>query len=275
MITFMVVLIGLLVERFFDWSHIRQWFWFDAYQAAWLKRMPGQSAWLALALVLLPLIILVWLINLLIAGWLYGLLTMVFQAVILLYCLGPKNFWVDAFVCIHAIMQGDTVSAESQSKALFNLSVANEPWIDRLWIEANHRVFGVVFWYIVLGPVGAILYRTIALATKPEFSLSTIAYQEAALKVFALLNWLPARLLSLLFAAGTRAIAVLNMWKRYVFTDLTKNETILMMCGQQALISEKNLPEVSVGLEAKKIITILDQSFAIFLIIIMIIDFLI
>ena len=40
--TFIITLIALLIERFFDWNHIRKWRWFLRYQSWLAVRL---SAW--------------------------------------------------------------------------------------------------------------------------------------------------------------------------------------------------------------------------------------
>src|SRR6185312_7955704 len=98
---FIITLISLVIERFFHWSHLRQWRWFNAYQR-WLShsRLGRLPAILLLVLSLLPLALLVGVINSLLDDWLYGILKILFGIVVLLYCMGPVNLWVQVYRCM-------------------------------------------------------------------------------------------------------------------------------------------------------------------------------
>ena len=51
--TFIVILIALLIERFFDWSHLRYWRWYVAYQRIIMQKIPSVSPYLILILSIL------------------------------------------------------------------------------------------------------------------------------------------------------------------------------------------------------------------------------
>ena len=72
---FIVVLIAMLIERFFDWSHIRRWQWFEACQHYVIKKIPTCSPYIILAVSILPFALLVELINLGLHDSLYGFAT--------------------------------------------------------------------------------------------------------------------------------------------------------------------------------------------------------
>ena len=57
--SFIVHLIALLIERFFDWSHLRQWYWYSTYQRVIMKKIPGKTPYVTLAITIIPLLIVV------------------------------------------------------------------------------------------------------------------------------------------------------------------------------------------------------------------------
>src|SRR5205085_533123 len=140
---FIVILIALLIERFFDWGHLRQWSWFAAYQHLIMRRFPKGLSYANLIILLVPLLIIVFLVSYLIKGWAYGLITFLFQLFILLYCLGPKNLWADVFSCINAFSQTDPNLAANKLKATFGITDSNygpslqQNFLDNIFIEFN------------------------------------------------------------------------------------------------------------------------------------------
>ena len=169
--TFIVTLIALLIERFFDWSHLRSWNWYSNYQLAVTKRFPGKSPYFILAATIIPLLLLVLLLQITLKHSLFGLVEFLFQLFLFLYCLGPQNLWADTFACINALVQGDTQLAGDKLKASFGVTetdskqTLHSQLLNNIFIAANRRVFAIVFWFLVLGPIGAVLYRTITLSS--------------------------------------------------------------------------------------------------------------
>ncbi len=71
----------------------------------------------------------------------------------------------------------------------------------------GRNVIGVLFWYGVLGGSGAFLYRLIAELAR-ALSPSRTTFQPfgfTAVRILALLDWLPLRLFSLLIILGKQA----------------------------------------------------------------------
>lgn len=270
-ITFIVALIGLLIERFFDWSHLRQWSWFIKFQRAVLRRIPNSSSYLMLALTILPLVIGVALIQYLLQGALYGFVELLFELFIFIYCLGPQDLWADVFVCTNVLSQGDEEAAAEKLKMSFGIAngatraqALHKHLLDNIFIEANRRVFAMVFWFVALGPVGAVLYR---LVTVSSSEVSVDAALAAGARTFEnVLNWLPVRLFTLLFALGGHFSKVFSRWRKNVMQGIDSNETLLAECGIAALGSSDPLPED--GSAEKMAIHLLDRAFVIMLVII-------
>lgn len=254
--TFTVIFIGLLIERFFDWSHLRHWQWYTRYQEAVLKRFSTHSPYIVLAAMILPIVIVIALLSLILQGWLYGLIKLIFSIIIFIYCLGPKDLWAEAFANANVLKNSE---ADSKHPSL------NQAFLSHIFVEANRRVFSVVFWFALLGPVGAVLYRCATLSTV------FLAKQDSALlhlsrQLEALLSWLPARLLTVLFALGGHFVQVLTAWRKHALEGLDSNETLLMECGTAALGLEET-QAISNG-AARGAINLLDRSFIIMLVII-------
>jgi len=249
--TFIVTFIALLIERFFDWSHIRNWSWYLKLETYVTKKMMNQSPYLILALTILPILIIVALMGFLLKGILYGLITLILQLFILLYCLGPKNLWAD-----HLIMIGQQ-NTQPESMGSF-------------FVEANRRVFSVIFWFSILGPIGALLYRVLTISAQ-EGTFAPVS--QAARQLEVLMDWLPVRIFTFIFALGGHFADVLAIWRKNFKLSLFDNESLLIQCGMAALAH--NHPSSKDQSAEKSAIYLLDRVFVIALVILAILVLLI
>lgn len=269
--TFIVTLTALLIERFFDWSHIRHWSWYTAYQRVIAQRLPGKAAYLVLAATIIPLLLAVVIVSAALDGFLYGLASLLFQLFVVLYCLGPQNLWADAFASINALVQSDAQTAADKLKALFGVTnmssahAAHRELLNQIFVQSNSRVFAVVFWYVILGPVGAVLYRTISMSSNaaPNQEASPQVAQIAH-SLELVLDWLPIRVYTFIFALGGHFSQVLTSWRRQVMRGVTSNQEMLTDCGVAALAN----PDAEDGSSEKEAIALLDRVFVIVLVIV-------
>lgn len=267
---FIVTLVALLIERFFDCSHLRSWDWYLAYQRAIVRQFASLSPYLVIVLAIIPFLIVVGFAQFILDNLLYGVLNVVFQIAVLLYCLGPKNLWADAFGCITAL-QSDPNVAESKLRAAFNLTPTTETslhrhFLDTIFIAANARVFGTVFWFVVAGPLGAITYRAIAVVAADP----TSGVFQAARLMHEVLNWLPTRVFTFLFALGGHFVQVLSIWREGVVMGLAGNDFLLTECGAAALALEDPHSIPATDIPERNAIALLDRAFVIFLILLVI-----
>lgn len=212
--TFIITLIALVIERFFHWSHLRHWRWFYTFQQ-WLShsRIHQLPSWILFLLSVLPLTVLVGVVDYFLAGWFYGILKIVWGVAVLLYCLGPSNLWVEAY---------DQTLART------------------IFVAANERVFSVVFWFVVAGPMGAVFYRSTALMNPT----SPLGLSHTAKTIQQWLDWIPVRLLTFLFALGGHFTNVFSAWKKNVLKGPGANDLLLTECGMAALdVTSENSTE--------------------------------
>jgi len=276
--TFIVILIALLIERFFDWSHLRKWNWYSNYQRAVTKRFTGKSPYFTLAVTIIPLLVAVFIIQILIKHTLFGLVEFLFQLFLFLYCLGPQNLWADTFACINALVQGDIQLAADKLKSSFGVTDAaskqmlHGQLLNHIFIAANRRIFAIVFWFLILGPVGAVLYRAITLSSAdfPEQEAVPELIQDAR-SVEAILAFIPVRILTCVFALGGHFVKVFSCWRKMPFPGWKANETLLVECGSAALGSDDVANIAEDGSVERNAIGLLDRSFVITLVIVAII----
>lgn len=168
---------------------------------------------LALAVPVVLCMLALWLIGLL---PLSDLLRLAFAVVVLLYCLGPHAFEAD----LEAILRApDGVSRQAAAQAL---TEDGEPiaWNavavgEAVAYAALRRRFGVLLWFFILGPAGALLYRLAqTLAHDSSFDLDAEA-RIASRAIANFMDWLPAQLLVFTLALVGHWEAVIHAWREW------------------------------------------------------------
>lgn len=271
---FIVTLIALLIERFFDWSHLRNWQWYNNYQRYISQKLSGQSAYVVLAATIVPILFGVAILALLFKGMLFGVISLLFELFILIYCFGPANLWAEAYACINALTQGDLQHAANYLKTSFGVTEiataqeAHKNLMISIFIQANRRVFACVFWFAVLGPVGPLLYRMVATSAQYHGDDMPVNTTHAANTVESILDWLPIRLFTFIFALGGEYVRVFACWRKKVLLGLAGNEDLLVDCGEAALGLDENAKVPEDGSAEQNAVSLIDRSLIIVLVVI-------
>jgi AmpE protein len=266
---FIITLLALIVERFFHWTHLRRWQWFVEYQTWLNKRVGTVQPYVTLALVLLPPMILVWLVEHLLSGWWFGGFRLVFEVVVVLYCLGPSNLWLQVYNCLAGLHGADVHDGIERVRQAFNIELPANPqafhqaFTRSIFVAAHQRIFGVLFWFVVLGPAGAVLYRLLSLCCEE----SPFGFMTTAVQLQKILDWVPTRIFTFIFALGGNFTLVFAQWRRYVAQGLQSNEALLTDCGLAALdiMADGRMPED--GSAEKDALSLLDRVFVISLVV--------
>jgi AmpE protein len=269
--TFIIILISLVIERFFDWSHLRKWRWFSHYQQWVSNRFARWSPEVILGICLLLPLLGVGFVNFLLSGWLYVFFKILFGIVVLVYCLGPVNFWAQSYACLKIIQGEDAERVNEEMYALLgikfpaNLQAFHQMLTRTLFVQCNREVFAVFFWFMILGPVGAVLYRLVDLS-KTNDTLAVVASKSQQL-----LNWLPVRVFTLIFALVGHFTEVIKYWQKYAKSGLAENDSILTGCGMAALDLQADNFIAEDGAAEKDCLALLDRVFIVGLVLLAIV----
>lgn len=197
---------------------LRQYFWFDRW-LRWLDAQFGQDGFWAgrygIVLALLPVLLGVALLQWLLHAPLLGLLSLLFGVVVLVYAWGPRDLDVD----VEALL--DAHDPTARRDAIAALWPVDEPvtadgpaLVEAVFRSALQRWFGVLFWFLLLGPAGALLYRLSALASVGEYAKQLPHENRAGARTLhALLDWPVAQLMTLSIALVGNFDAVFNAWR--------------------------------------------------------------
>jgi AmpE protein len=231
---FLALLLGLAVERLVTHLfHWREFHWLDPL-FDWGFRRTGKAGKLAAfgsCLVLLSVILLP------VLAVYVGLLDrfahvplFVFSIYVLLFCLGPRDLGEEVDEYRRAVIDNNLDEAHELATELLEYppEAGVVPDIEyAVYAQANNRIFGVVFWFAVLGPVGAWLFRVIDLLRRRAIhyyidisddplatqSLQSSPVVTAALKLHQIFAWIPSRLLMVGYAMAGDYDGAVSAWR--------------------------------------------------------------
>ena len=225
------LLIGLIIERAATQIfHVRRLRWLDRLIDAGFKMAGRFANWPALIPVLLLAALLalpVFVVTFSLGDALLGFPYLGLAIIVLFFSLGPKDIGEDVNEYCQALEAGDEELVQQTAKAIVEGDVPSDPLRriraveEAVCVQANNRLFAVVFWFVVLGPLGAWAYRVTDLirrravfnATRSDDSSDTSTQiQDAAVMLHGWLVWIPARLTAIGYAIAGHFDAAIVAW---------------------------------------------------------------
>ncbi len=254
------ILIALAVETFYrpiqEW---RRYNWFYRYADMLYKRLQGQG-WrdgpLGVILIVGSVVFGVWLLNAMLDG-VAAFFSFLFGIVVLIYTIGPRDLEEEVEEFQAAVARGDYEAGEIYATRILGYDVSGSPTEavrqvkEGLVIEANSRLFGILLWFMLLGPVGAALFR-LSCELKSQTSQLESGYAAAAHDLYRIMIWLPARLVVLGFALAGSFVDTVSMWKSFADIWRVDSEALLIESGLGAISHEPHTEDevVTADLEA-------------------------
>lgn len=254
--SFIAILLSIVFEASVkSLENWRQFAWYSTLTDWILLQMQKSSLRegpIAVLAVLAPVVLGVWLVYLLLMHvWIvFGF---VFAVFVLLMSLGPVDPMRQAHDYLHAMQAGDTAEANKHAEALCARPAAEDPVVtaeqvkQALLIRLCENILGIFFWFLVLGPVGAVLFRaTCLLRLRYEGVQGGLA--DSIFDLYRILFWIPARLSAIAFALVGGFVETLQSLQH--FSDLWKrdSESLLVEAGLGAIpaaTSEDNEPDLA------------------------------
>lgn len=241
---FLVILIALaFVQIWGSGGPVQQDQWFDRLALSLSTRLKGAQLLLSLV-VAIPCLLVA-----LLYWWLepvaFGLLSLLLAIVVLLYSLGRGDFTNSVDTYLNSWNQGDFEAAFqyasdigdfSQTDSINDYVALHEQMRRTLFYEGLERWFSVIFWFLLLGPAGALAYRLCFLCGRS--SVLGDSHKQLALRIVHYLDWLPARILAFSFNLAGDFVTGFSRWLELVFENLPAQE-LLDSCGCAALSNDK------------------------------------
>lgn len=245
------ILVCLGVERYFRLGlHLHRFSWLSSYVSLLQKIIKPPflwKSWAAVALLELPILILVALLCYLTADHLYGFIGLLFAIVVLLYCLGPEDIYQEVQDYLAASTSEDQ---ELQNQYLTEIVAPVPPQLlltqtrtlnAAILVKGNNQLLGVLFWFLMLGPIGAVLYRLTDMLTRLSFTEEKLVEATSQFNtLWQLLNWIPARLTALIYTLMGNFTHSFNIWLQYAKKGLSSNEQLLQEVGIAAINGDLN-----------------------------------
>ncbi len=256
--------------------HLRELRWFDAYFDFGLHR--AKRAPEAICYVIIGVLVALLMVPVLIADYQlrdadirWDLSYIVFALLIVFLCLGPRDLGNEVDEYCDALEKGDE---EMAKRVLFELSEAEhrdgseiEVIEDAIFVQAPNRIFGVVFWFVALGPVGAWLFRISDLLRRRAAFESA---RDAQLRATALpiierfhgaMLWLPMRLSAIGYALSGSFDDALEGWRGLDSSEPMaihkRNDTLAATVGKAAMTGTSKQPANSAlaAIHAMRLVT--------------------
>jgi membrane protein required for beta-lactamase induction len=231
------------------WQHLRQLDWLVSYRETLYQRVPADwsTGWRGLLLLLVPIALGMLLVQAIVDDHLLGLLKLLLGIAVLTYCLGPESFDDLVNQYLRACEEKDVRQAQQIAKKILLEPVSNNihhlsSQVTRaVFYEADKRLFAVLFWFVLLGPVGALLYRVVVFLAEENYRANPGAADHPAMVLHSIIDWAPSRLLALtFFLAGSYDDALRGWRKSYQTTsDLSlRNRMYVILTGCAAMRHE-------------------------------------
>lgn len=273
---FVTLTLGLILERFTShWLHMREIRWLDGYSDWVIKRLNDKSGllgfFLALLFVLLPVLPVIFVLYFI--GDVWGVWAFwVFSVLILVLSLGPRDLRQTVEELADANDRGDLETARRVSKEITELDPPETPLLrcraiaEAIFVQANNRMFGVVFWFLVAGAAGGWAFRMSDMirrrvmyeGTRQEDVVALENCVKSVFRVHGILAWIPARLLALGYAMAGSFEEAVSDWRRYYqntaehFFEISEDVMAASGCGAlgRAMQSEGKNPQEICDIEA-------------------------
>lgn len=237
------VIFALIAENFITrLSELRRFDFFFRYVDWARSKLPTfsfQNGSVTLVIILAVILFAVWLLSAMLGNVLsfFGFL---FGIAVLVLMMGPRDFEEDVQNVSTAFDNKDYEAANIHASLLANRELSEPPMQlaqtvkEEILLQANTRLLGVFFWFILLGPVGAVLFRASCLLKQQQRD-KTDDFAEACRELYQIIAWLPARICVLSYAVAGNFVDTMSYWKGVSDLWRRDSEEFIVISGIGAL----------------------------------------
>jgi adenosylcobinamide-phosphate synthase len=211
--------------------------WFNAGDAA-----NGRLGWaLMMAALIGPVALASWV--LMARDWVFG--AFAFNVLIVYLTLGFRHY-SHYFTSIQiALSRGDEPAARNLLAEWARIDTVGMETsevvrlaVERSLITTHRNVFGVFFWFLMLGPAGAVMYRVgeyLARAWNEPEHMRSEAFGQFAAKAFYWIDWVPVRLTAIAFAVVGNFEDAVYAWRNFAHRWTDEARGIILAAGGGAM----------------------------------------
>ena len=183
----------------------------------------------------------------------FSLFAFVFGVIVLYGLLGPRREEA-AFVAIERALADDEPEqaaarlaawcghehVEESAEGLARVAM------EQAVLRAHRQIFGVLLWFVLLGPAGAFAYRLAAELARAEIEHDTNE-KTFARRMFAWIDWLPARISALAFSVIGNFEDAMYCWRTQADLWPDTNAGVVLAAASGALGVRLGMPVHEAG----------------------------
>jgi len=255
--TLFALLIVLAIEFHFELgSEYRKFGWFEDLISFFKSRLGDKEfyqSWWQLGIVLLAPIVALIAVTSLFEGLMYALIMLLVTIPLLFLSLGPRSL-EQSFAEYFAAMERDDSEAallhlskigtfdESDTNILEKDELVRHA-TQNILTEAQKRYFGPIAWFIFTGPFGALFYRLCHLYDDYCQKHQLEQQHQLTQQVIHWIDWVPARLTSLLFLLTGDFVKGFYPIQDYLLDAEADNNRLVSETGIAALGLERGISD--------------------------------
>lgn len=206
-----------------------------------LPERTDRDSLLQLIAVLLPPVLLFAIVQIMLDDWLLGIAEIALGVWALLFLHGPgqTDDQLDNFT--QAWREGHFGTARAQAAELAGRNIDDAisntqlplAAMEGLFWQSYRRVLSGIFWLLIIGPVGPVAVRLVAL-THEAASARSSGFAHYSSKCLDLIDWLPSRAAALSFALAGSFVQAKEAWQDARDSD-SSARTLIISTGTGAL----------------------------------------
>ena len=242
------IVLSLVAERFLgSMAELRRFAWFRHYTGfvkSWLANQQYLNGSASVLLLLTPPLVITGLLDYYLTN-LWFIFALVFAVLVLLLSFGPTDLEAEVEAFVDARERDDEESAIWHASELLggeelptHSAQLTLRIMDNILVAANERLLAVVFWFVLLGPAGALLFRLTQQLVQEEGEHDD-DFAEAAQRLHHILAWLPARCCVLAYALAGSFVETMQAWRNETAQWPESNRQVLIAAGLGALRYER------------------------------------
>lgn len=237
----LAILISLAIEHYVNTiTQFRNYNWIRSF-SDWVKEKFSKTEFWNDTLGLIATILIPMFVCAIIFGALnnaMGLLGFLFSLLVLVYCIGPTRVLYTVRLYLDAAEHEDEHSSKTYLSDIMGTESAelnddtNEKICTKLFISTNEGILSIFFWFILLGPMGALMCRMVSIlynnsqeqaeGEEQEFT----EFNNSTRMLYAILLWLPSQITMLTYAITGSFMDTFKEWKSRLSKDyLNPQET--------------------------------------------------
>ncbi len=207
----------------------------------------------------MPILVLA-LLQFILFDLLWGIPFLLLGIPVLFYCLGPDCLINEIEAYLDARSLGDDDEALHYASVLTGRSASTAPdqqitdVTRSILSSTNERVFSVLFWFVLLGPLGAMFYH---LSNNISKQGDDTAMQDVATRLQSGMAWAPARLLAIGYALTGHFDGAIHAYRNRPHEDdiALANYDVLVSTGLGALRDQECSDEISCIRSTRSLVT--------------------